>query len=180
MDSSVLVSVVQGWQLPAASTAVARQLADFVAWRIRTQRDTFAVPAVAFGEFLCGDGKTTPDDTKRLAEVIAKAFEIAPYDAQAAYECGKIFDKVGRKRHFQSIGNSPLKSWQSYKIDVLVLATAKSISADFVLADDSQMVSVGAEIGITVLRPDECKILPENQTKPKSIGGRQSLPGLGE
>jgi predicted nucleic acid-binding protein len=156
IDNSILVLAVAG-KSPNAKPDEKR-VHEFVMWHIRNQRTSFYLPSVVLGELLCGPNVVTEEDENSIVEELSKLMSVTPIDTAIAKQCGKLFRSTGKKKCYAPNGKRADKVWASYKIDLLVVATAISRKAQAILADDEDIEKLALASGIKYISLKDCVI----------------------
>ena len=146
-DASVLLLLVDPTaKAPAVDEAVERQGSardriDHLIATLDKRRAIAVVPSPALTELLINSGQAAGG----VAEILSatRRFIIHPFDMKAAVECGVMLGDARRKGKRSA-------PWAKVKFDHQIVAIAKSVNAEVIYSDDSDIKKLGDKENIRV------------------------------
>jgi predicted nucleic acid-binding protein len=133
-----------------------RQRIEALVDDLSRQNGTLLVPALTLAEALCASDAIESyfNDLQQYS-----AIEVAPFDARAAYELGRIIRTAnanGDKRSGQA------GHWQHVKMDRAIVAIAVSRSATVFYSDDNRQIAFANFAGLIVKSTWDLDLPPEH------------------
>ncbi|WP_282810570.1 type II toxin-antitoxin system VapC family toxin [Thauera humireducens] len=133
----------------------------------RNARGRLVVPAPVLAEFAV---KAREEELDFIAS--QKIFQIAPFDAVAALECGFMIR--------EAFASERKEDRRKIKFDLQILAIAKVCRASRLVSDDNQLRKRAATIGIAGLRVLDLPIPDDERQIPLVLGEAASQGGEAE
>jgi PIN domain len=134
----------------------ARERLDFLIETLDAEGVKLLIPTPALSEVLVKAGSGGPAFLDELTS--SSVFKIEDFDRRAAVEAAAINISL-EKAKTKAMSGSKVKT----KFDVQIVAIAKVSGADIIYSEDTDIVKLGTEVGIKVVRVADLPMPPPKQ-----------------
>src|ERR1017187_5117531 len=169
-DNSVFCLALHPDAKPPVGVDRAKERIDYLLDGLKNSGDRVIIPTPAFAEFLILAGTDGPAYVAAIRD--NAIFRVFPFDEKSAIKNADA--ELAARSKGNKRGSAVGAEWQKVKVDRQIIAVAKVNNASCLYTDDPDIMNLGRDFNLPVVRLSELPIPPAVQEKLDLVAHEES------